>query len=135
MRPRCCGCCLAVTATRMPRFSPSATSSRCCNASSTGNESGSTPPTGPGWPRCYTGCPGAGAPCRHGAGRRPRPSRRQRVCWSPERVPRRCSSGVVPRPPVPPAIGGGPASWSGSRNAFAPAGRYPLRLPARWCNW
>jgi hypothetical protein len=43
--------------TRTRRSSPCATSSRCYNTSSTGSESGSTQPTGPGWPRCCTASP------------------------------------------------------------------------------
>jgi transposase InsO family protein len=44
----------AATGTRTRRSSRYATSSRCCSASSTGSGSGSTQPTGRGWPRCYT---------------------------------------------------------------------------------
>jgi Bacterial DNA polymerase III alpha subunit finger domain len=42
----------AAIETRTRKSSRYATSSQCCNASSTGSGSGSNQPTGHGWPRC-----------------------------------------------------------------------------------
>jgi hypothetical protein len=60
-RSRCCGCCLAATATRTSRFCRCGISLRCCSANSTGSRSGSSRSIGRGWPRCCTRC--HGRPC------------------------------------------------------------------------